>query len=72
MTEDVCKLCGRKVWWAKMPSGKPNPFVKVTGYTIEDGENAVKAISDSPLFISHFVDCQRVGDLRKDHAAEVK
>ena len=72
MTEGKCKFCQRKIVWAKMPSGKLNPFVKVTAYTISQDEDAEKVIPQDEeygqLFISHFVDCQDIAGLRKDHA----
>ena len=60
MNPDTCKKCGRKIVWAKMPSGKANPFVKVTTYRIDESGQAHKDISEDgvcALYISHFVDC---------------
>ncbi len=72
LKQDKCKKCGRYIVWAKMPSGKWCPFVKVTTYRI-DGEQAAKDISEEgllALYISHYVDCPNSGEFGKNKKKE--
>ncbi len=74
MNESKCSRCGRYIVWARMPSGKWCPFVKVTVYTMASG-NAQKFemtstvpgedVAAIPFYISHYVDCPNSGEFGK-------